>query len=39
MCPNQCPGLSDVYGEEFENLYAKYEKEGKVRKTVKAQAL
>ena len=39
MCPNECPGLSDCYGEEFEKLYAKYEKEGKGRKTIKAQEL
>ena len=39
MCPNECPGLSEVYGEEFETLYEKYEKEGKGRKTVKAQTL
>jgi ribonucleoside-diphosphate reductase alpha chain len=39
MCPNECPGLSDVYGEEFEALYSKYEAEGKGRKTVKAQDL
>ena len=26
MCPDQCPGLSDVYGEEFESLYCEYEK-------------
>eukprot|EP00743_Colponemidia_sp_Colp-15_P001053 GILK01001163.1.p1 GENE.GILK01001163.1~~GILK01001163.1.p1 ORF type:complete len:816 (-),score=177.05 GILK01001163.1:267-2714(-) len=37
MCPNECPGLSDCYGEEFEALYEKYEREGKGRKTVKAQ--
>lgn len=37
MCPNECPGLCDVYGEEFEALYLKYEAEGKVRKTIKAQ--
>lgn len=29
MCPDQCPGLSDVYGDEFEELYEKYEKEGR----------
>ena len=29
MCPNQCPGLSDCYGEEFEKLYTQYESEGK----------
>ena len=37
MCPNECPGLQDVYGQEFENLYMKYIFEGKVRKTVKAR--
>ncbi len=39
FCPNECPGLSDAYGDEFEKLYAKYEKEGKARETVKAQDL
>ena len=39
MCPNECPGMSDVYGDEFETLYLKYESEGKGRKTVKAQDL
>lgn len=39
MCPNECPGLSDTYGEGFEALYTKYEKEGKGRKTIKAQEL
>jgi ribonucleoside-diphosphate reductase alpha subunit len=37
MCPNECPGLADVYGEDFERLYHKYESEGKFRKQVKAQ--
>lgn len=39
FCPNEAPGLGDVYGEEFERLYEKYEKEGKFRKQVKAQDL
>lgn len=39
MCPNECPGLFDSYGAEFKKLYEKYEKEGKGRKTVKAQEL
>lgn len=39
MCPNECPGLSDTYGSDFEALYTKYESEGKARKTVKAQEL
>ncbi len=39
MCPNECPGLSDCYGEEFRALYTRYEKENKGRKTIKAQEL
>ena len=39
MCPNECPGLYDSYGEDFERKYIQYEKEGKVRKTIKAQEL
>lgn len=39
MCPHECPGLSDTYGKEFEALYTQYEKDGKGRKTVKAQDL
>ena len=39
MCPNECPGLYDVYGEEFETMYTNYEKEGKGRKTIKAREL
>jgi ribonucleoside-diphosphate reductase alpha chain len=39
MCPNECPGLYDVYGEEFEALYTKYEEEGRGRKTIKAREL
>ena len=39
FCPNEAPGLGDVWGEEFERLYDKYEKEGKYRKQVKAQDL
>ncbi|RFN58908.1 ribonucleoside-diphosphate reductase subunit alpha [Marixanthomonas ophiurae] len=39
MCPNECPGLFDCHGEEFEALYAKYEAENKGRKTIKAREL
>jgi len=39
MCPDECPGLSDCWGEEFKNLYEKYEREGKARRTVKSQTL
>lgn len=39
MCPNECPGLFDTYGDEFEKLYESYEARGKGRKTVKAREL
>ena len=39
MCPNECPNLYDVHGDEFEALYLQYEKEGKGRKTIKARDL
>lgn len=39
FCPNEAPGLHDVYGGEFEALYHQYEKEGRARSTVKAQDL
>ncbi|MFA9210473.1 MAG: ribonucleoside-diphosphate reductase subunit alpha [Moraxellaceae bacterium] len=39
MCPHECPGLSDTYGDEFEKLYLSYEAAGKGRKTIKAQDL
>ena len=39
MCPNECPGLSDCWGEEFEKLYISYEQKKMGRKTVKAQHL
>ena len=39
MCPHECPGLYDTYGEEFEKLYEKYESEGKGRRTIKAREL
>ena len=39
LCPHECPGLSDVYGDKFKELYEKYEKDGKVRKTVNARDL
>lgn len=37
MCPDECPGLSDVWGDEFEELYTSYEKAGKGKRTLKAQ--
>ena len=39
FCPNEAKGLDNVWGEEFEALYAKYEAKGLARKTIKAQEL
>jgi len=39
MCPNECPGLYDVYGDEFEAMYTDYEFRGKGRKTIRAREL
>lgn len=37
MCPHECDGLNETYGEEFRKLYLKYEKEGRYKKVVKAR--
>ena len=39
MCPHECPGLSETHSAEFEELYTRYEREGKGRKTIQAQDL
>ncbi|MES2837537.1 MAG: ribonucleoside-diphosphate reductase subunit alpha [Bacteroidota bacterium] len=39
FCPNEAPGLSECWGAEFEQLYMRYEHEGRARKTIKAQDL
>ncbi len=39
MCPNECPDLYNLHGEEFDKLYEKYESEGRGRKTIKAREL
>ena len=39
MCPDQCKGLSDLYGDDFNSLYEKYENEGKYIKQINAQDL
>ena len=39
MCPYEAPGLAEVWGEEFEELYERCEREGHGRKTIKAQKL
>ena len=39
FCPDECPGLVNSWGREFETLYEKCEREGKARQTVQAQQL
>lgn len=39
MCPNECPGLYDTHGEEFDKRYLEYEEKDKGRKTIKARDL
>ena len=39
MCPHECPGLPDVYGEEFNELYRMYVAQGRYKKVVKARAV
>jgi ribonucleoside-diphosphate reductase alpha chain len=39
FCPNDAPGLSDCWGDDFEQLYARYELEDRANKTIKAQEL
>jgi ribonucleoside-diphosphate reductase alpha subunit len=39
FCPSEAPGLADVIGDDFKALYERYEREGRGRKTVKAQKL
>ena len=39
MCPNECPGLQDCHGNEFDKLYLKYESKNKGRKTIRARDL
>lgn len=39
FCPSEAPGLADCWGDEFNNLYKKYEREGKAKKIVSAQSL
>lgn len=39
FCPNECPGLSDVYGKQFADLYTSYENLGKARKKINARDL
>jgi ribonucleoside-diphosphate reductase alpha subunit len=39
FCPNEAPGLADCWGDAFNELYTRYEREGRGRKTVSAQKL
>lgn len=39
FCPNEAPGLQDVFGEKFKELYMKYETENRGKKTIKARKL
>jgi len=39
MCPNECPGLADCYGEKFESLYNQYVSQGKYRRKVQSRQL
>lgn len=39
MCPHECPGLADCWGEKFEQLYTQYEKDGKGRKSIPAKKI
>ena len=39
FCPNEAPGLHECHSDEFVALYERYEREGRARKTIKAQEL
>ena len=39
FCPNEAPGLAETWGPEFDALYARYEREGRAKKVIKAQQL
>jgi ribonucleoside-diphosphate reductase alpha subunit len=39
MCPHECPGLPDVYGEAFNELYRTYVAQGRFKKVVKARTI
>ena len=39
MCPDECPGLNDVYGDDFEELYWKYVEEKRYKRVIKAQEI
>jgi len=39
MCPNECPGLTEAYGDEFKKLYESYEEKGRYKKQINAREL
>ena len=39
MCPAECPGLADVWGDKFKTLYESYEAAGKFRRQLPAKKL
>jgi ribonucleoside-diphosphate reductase alpha chain len=39
MCPHECPGLAEVWGDEFKELYESYEAQGKARRRIPAKKL
>lgn len=39
FCPDECPGLADVYGDKFKELYTKYENLGKFKRKIKSRDL
>ncbi len=39
MCPDECPGLDNVWGDEFERLYTLYEREKRYKSIIKARVV
>ena len=39
FCPNECPGLQDVYGADFKAMYEDYERRGMARETLPARVV
>ena len=39
FCPNEAPGLAECWGEAFDALYQRFEREGRAKRTIKAQQL
>jgi len=37
MCPHECSGLTETYGQDFKEIYTKYESMGKGKRTLKAR--